>query len=244
MKKTAIVSAGLLCLAIFAAGAAADDSEGPIRKLFKKDKEESKPKTSSSFGQFWYDSKADWERLKKISVPAVDASKLSADPAWQAAGDVKAAQYAADSQKLAEFMKDSFCEELKARAGKSWQLTGEPDEETAVLQLTLTKITPPKDPFAPSQVQSEESQQSIAMEGKLIDKKTGAEIMRFSDSKPLGQGDPGVWYGNAKYVMKGWADSFAEMSMPDAKEESSSKGPFRKIGRMIGLHFGLRKFMQ
>ncbi len=245
MNRRLIASLGLLAVMAFAASAYADDSEGgPLRKLFKKDKEEPKKKINSHFAQFWYDSNADWDRLKKINVSNVDVSKLADDPAWKAAGDAKSAQYSADAQKLADSMKESFCDELKARGGNSWKLTESPDDETAVLHLSITKITPPKDAFAPSQVQAEESQPAIAMEGRLVDKKTGSEIMKFSDSKSFTQGSTGEWFGNSKDILKSWGGSFAEMSMPDAEKAEKEHSRLRKVGRMIGMHFAIRKFME
>jgi hypothetical protein len=203
----------LSMLLICAFFAAATLAAGPLGILGKDKKQEDKPAVKSAYQNFHYDKNADWERLKKICVQPVDVSAIASQP---------------DAAMLGEFMKAQFCSEITARAGRTWTLVDTPDSETAVLKLSITRLVPP--PQADTQEAA-----SISFAGTLTDQKNGSTIMNFSDTKP---------YVNSKDVVKTWAGDFAEMSMPDSeKAEEQKTGKLRKVARMLGFHFAIRKFM-
>lgn len=188
----------------------------------------------SSFQSFRYDKTADWERLKKICVKPVDVSQLPNSTPWLSLPQELSKKMDAELPALAEALQTAFRDELKARSGKSWELVESPDDETAVLQLSITRLVP-VDPDSASK-----QPPSISFDGRLLDKKTGKTVMSFSETKPL-KGAP--WQGDAKDSFKAWAACFAEMSMPE-HGDSQDRSRLRKAARMIGGHFAIRKFMQ
>ena len=226
-------------IAALALAAAASLHAGPLG-ILGKDKEDGKNQVKSTFQSFSYDKTADWERLKKICVIQVETSQIPDSAAWRKCSASMLAQMTADLPGLAEYMKTAFCDEIKARSEKSWTLADTSDDETATLKLSITRLIPPADAFAPG---DRNQNPGISFEGNLVDKKSGKTIMSFSETKNFTQAGNDPWYGDCKQIMKGWASSFAEMSMPD-HEASQDHSRLRKAARIIGGHFALRKFMQ
>ena len=234
----------ILLTALLAAGMAASVplAAGPLGILGgrkEKDKDEQQ-QVKSSFQNFHYDKKADWDKYKKIKVEPVDISALPGSAPWKAAAPaISEDALKKGSEELAEAMRKSFCSEISARASKSWTLVDSPDDETAVLHLYITRLVPP-----PPAGQSAAEAPSISFEGKLVDRKSGNTIMSFSETQSYTSTPGGSWYGSCPQVAAKWADDFAEMSMPDPKsEDDKDKSRLRKVARMVGIHFGIRKFM-
>ncbi len=221
------------CLALAASASA---YAGPLGILG--DKKSSEPEIKSSFQSFSFDKTAEWDRLKKVCVKPVDASQLPGSTAWQKASPELAKQMNAELPALAEYMRSAFCDELKARTGKSWELVDTPDDETAVLQLSITRLQP----VDSSAAQTSKQAPSISFDAHVLDKKTGKTVMSFSETRNLNAAAGSGWSGDSKEIIKGWAASFAEISMPK-QEEGKDRSRLRKVARMLGGHFALRKFM-
>lgn len=225
----------IACLALTAISVQA----GPLG-IFDTDKKDD-AKIKSSFQSFRYDKTAEWERLKKISVKQVDVSHLANSPAWLRCTADMQKQMKAALPGLADCMRSAFCDELKSRSGKSWELVETPDDETAVLQLSITRLIPQPDAFADG---DRTQTPSISFDGQLVDKKTGKTVMSFSETKNCPAPVAGApLFGDCKEIVKGWAAGFAEMSMPD-HEAGKDRSRLRRIARIVGGHFALRKFMQ
>jgi hypothetical protein len=233
MRKTPIV---LTLAAVFATGALV---AGPLGILGRdKDKDSSQQNAQppkSKFQSFQYDKDAEWHRLKKIDVKAADSSQVSTSFAWTSLPAATRKPLENDLSPLAAFMTESFMNAIKSRAGSSWTLTDSPDDETAVLNLSITQISPPQAPGSTAQP-------SIAFSGYVVDKKTGKTIMSFSEAKPYAISPNGPWYGSSKDIIKTWAEDFAEMSMPSEKSSDEHK-KLKRFARMFGMHFAIRKFM-
>jgi len=198
-------SAALLAIATLAIFTSISLGAGPLG-ILGKDKNE--PQVKSAYQNFHYDKNADWERLKKVCVQPVDVSAVAGF---------------AEASTLASLFREQFCNELKTRAGKTWTLVETPDNETAILKLSITRLS--KNP----------QDSAISFAGTVVDSKTGAIIMNFSDTKP--------YDANTPNTIKTWASDFAEMSMPDP-EKDEKKSRLRKVARVVGFHFGMRKFME
>ena len=205
---------------------------GPLG-ILGRDKTDDGKQVSANFQSFNYDKNAEWDRLKKISVKPSDTSNVSSAPAWNAVPQETRKQIDADLTMLGNFLGESFKDELKTRASNSWTLTDTPDDETAVLELAITRLIP-------SQQAKENT--SISFDGRLVDKKTGKTIMSFSETKNYSVAQGAPWYGNCKEIIKGWGGTFAEMSMP-SPEKSQDHSRLRKAARTFGTHFAIRKFM-
>ncbi|OGV49915.1 MAG: hypothetical protein A2X49_11900 [Lentisphaerae bacterium GWF2_52_8] len=217
------------------------EQSGPVRELLHKrmeareGKSEAKKKPAhSNFSRLWYDEKAEWTRLTKISISPVDASRAINDDTWKELPEEKKTELKAETEKLSTFMKEAFVEEIKARSQHSWQIVEKNNDETAVLMLSLIKITPSGKPGEAPE---------ITMEGRLTDHKTSVTVMIFSDTKKYEVPSGAKGLGNANDIVRNWADSFAEMTMPSTAHNKDNHDKLKKAARMAGMHFMIRKFM-
>lgn len=190
------------------------------------------------FDRFWYEKGIDWNRYKKIKVLPVDTANLLEDSLWQS---MNSEYIFADKEvkELAEYMRKKFIEELKAARKSGLTVTDTVDNETLVLQLSLTQLVPTKAvlnatwttvgmvvPFV--SMANVLNSGCVAFEGQIRDGGTGKVLVMFTDR----QKDAGAvvnirdysYYAGSYGTVDRWAKSFAEMT--EAEDANKVEKPF------------------
>ena len=172
------------------------------------------------------DSKDELEKIQRIHVAEIKLDKLKNNSLYFRTEEAAKKAVAEDSEEIASLLRKSIVESLKENAGKRVIVVDEPTDDTLILELALVELTPTDvtrnvagtalGAFVPGGgIVSFDSSGAIAVEGKLVDAKTGKVLFAFADREEgklsLFSFNDFTLYGHARVVIADWSEQIGEI---------------------------------
>jgi len=179
---------------------------------------------------------------KKVHIPPVNTSYIFLDESnWWQNSFKSYADLKKDVDEMGTFMQETFIEAFKDDPNKRFKVAKKPDDETLIIELAITELTPNKPylkiarfaPFgagAAVTLLNQSNLSTVSFESKIRDGKSGEIVAMFADreqeKKYLLTTKNWYWYSHSEEIIQDWAKQFVELGNQEEGEVIKDSATF------------------
>lgn len=194
------------------------------------------------FHRAWIKDGFDMAQYSKIYITPVNTTYVLFEEKdwWKYAGK-NYSQLKSDVEHIGEYMRETFITAFKDDPNHRFEVVDQPDENTLILELALTELTPNKPylklarfaPFgggAAATLLNQTTLSTVSLESRMREGQNGQVVAMFADreqeKKYLLSTKNLTWYGHAEEIIRDWAQQFVAIGNREPDEVIKDSSTF------------------